>query len=387
MSGPSRRRLFAWLILAAGASVPACASSDGGAEEPSSEGERIYREPVADGNTWACATCHALSEPAEDFRRPAHPIGDAAARPSFKNGQVAELREAVNSCLVEWMNAEPWSADDQRWLELEKFLRAQAPAEAPALSFAIVPPPGDLSGGDRTRGRATFDGACAVCHGDGGIGTNLAPAVAGFALQPKYVAERVRLSGRAMSSVYDGLSGGIMPFWAADRLSDGELRDLVAFLAEGGIAEGGETSSETSSATDAGDDTEGGGTSSPGESSEGGTAHNCPITHDKVGWVAELTEQFHGVGGIAEIVDDCTVVVHGFTYDGAGIDVRLYGGVGGDYDGGYPMTDNLLVPGGYDGVELEAVLPDDKTLDDLDGVSVWCVDVGIDFGSGSFAPP
>ncbi len=36
---------------------------------------------------------------------------------------------------------------------------------------------------------------------------------------------------------------------------------------------------------------------------------------------------------------------------------------------------------------VEEVLADGVTLDQLDGVSVWCVDVGIDFGSGMFSPP
>src|SRR5688572_18858049 len=94
----------------------ACAGQADSEAAEIAEGERIYREPVEDGNTFACATCHALEEPASDFRRPGHPLGDAAARPSFKDGAVTDLREAVNSCLVEWMNAQPWSAPDPRWI-------------------------------------------------------------------------------------------------------------------------------------------------------------------------------------------------------------------------------------------------------------------------------
>ncbi len=66
---------------------------------------------------------------------------------------------------------------------------------------------------------------------------------------------------------------------------------------------------------------------------------------------------------------------------------RRYGGVDGDYDNGFAMTEDLLLPGGYGGVSLEAVGPEGLTLDSLDGISVWCVDVGVDFGSGAFAPP
>jgi hypothetical protein len=190
--------------------------------------------------------------------------------------------------------------------------------------------------------------------------------------------------------VYDGLTGGVMPFWGADRLTDDELRDIVAWLAmDDGVAESG--SSDPDDGGDMGSDSAGDPTGESGESeggeTEGEPPINCPATHERVGWVADLSTAFHDVAGRAEIVDDCTVVIHDFTYDGTGIDVRIYGGVDGDYDNGYAMTDDLLKPGGYDGVLLEAVLPEGRTLDDLDGVSVWCVDVGVDFGSGLFAPP
>ena len=86
----------------------------------------------------------------------------------------------------------------------------------------------------------------------------------------------------------------------------------------------------------------------------------------------------------SEIIDDCTIELREFTYDGAGIDVRLYGGLGGNYDAGFGMGDDLVNPNGYDGVTLYFTLPEGLTMDDLDGVSVWCVDVGVDFGSGTF---
>ncbi|MDH3654684.1 MAG: hypothetical protein OEN21_10485, partial [Myxococcales bacterium] len=82
-------------------------------------GEALYLQPHSDGNTFACASCHALEEPAPDgIRRPGHPIGDAANRPSFKNGQLDVLLDAVNSCRVEWMGAPAFSEADPRWIAL-----------------------------------------------------------------------------------------------------------------------------------------------------------------------------------------------------------------------------------------------------------------------------
>ena len=337
------------------------------APSPTSEGEAVYRNVVEDGNSFSCSTCHALKEPSADgLRRPGHPIGDATRRPSWKNGQLDDMREAVNSCLQEWMNAEPWAADDPRWLALYEFLDGQAALEsAPALSFSIVDPPVELGGGDPDAGRATFNQSCAVCHGQDGAGTNQAPPVVGFGHAPDYTARRVRTSGRLDSPIYPGLSGGVMPFWSAERLSDAELLDLVAYL----------------ELLDAPGDGDGDATTT------GDPGGDCPMTSARIGWTAELSTLFHDVSGTAEIIDDCTVVISSFSYDGTGIDVRVYGAQDGDYDNGYAMTDDLLQPGGYENVTLVAKLPEGRSMDELDGISVWCVDVGVDFGSGMFAPP
>src|SRR5690606_22721219 len=140
--------------------------------------------------TFACATCHALSEPADDgLRRAGHPIGDATARPTYKNGERREMRGAVNSCLTEWMNAAPWTAEDERWIALSGFLEGLAPDEgAEDLSFEIVAPPSAavLTSGDPVAGRATFNATCSVCHAQDGGGSLLAPPIAGFGLDPEY---------------------------------------------------------------------------------------------------------------------------------------------------------------------------------------------------------
>jgi cytochrome c len=211
--------------------LPSC---DGNAdcEQACADGEAAFSEPVEDGNAYSCATCHAIDEPSPDgFRRPGHPVGDAAARPHYKNGQVDELREAVNACLEDWMGAQPWDGDDARWLALEGWLQSHAPAEAQALTIEIVDPPAALDGGDSTVGRDTFNATCAQCHGHDGVGGSLAPSI-GVIVDPALTAERIRRAGPADSPHYEGLLGGRMPFWAADRLGDDELRDILAFLSD-----------------------------------------------------------------------------------------------------------------------------------------------------------
>ena len=153
-----------------------------------------------------------------------------------------------------------------------------------------------------------------------------------------------------------------MPFFSAERLSDDELRDLTAFLL--------------------GHDPP---TAPPPAPPAGGPRRACPSTHPKVGQTTVLSRQAHGVSGKARIVDDCTVELTEFTYDGGGINVRIYGGRGGDYDAGFSMSEaDLRRPTPYDGETVYAQLPAGRTLDDLDGVSVWCVAVGFRFGDGLF---
>jgi mono/diheme cytochrome c family protein len=329
-------------------------------------GEALYVEPHDDGNSFSCQTCHALSEPASDgVRRAGHPLGDAARRATFKNGRLTDLLDAVNSCRVEWMAAPPLEARDPRWSQLRDFLADQAPErDAPPVSFAIVAPPADLSGGDPAAGRALFDTSCSVCHGTGASGTERGPSLDGDLLTADLIGRRVRTSGTEGSPVYDGLTGGRMPFWSAERLSDDELRDLVAFLLD--------------------NDPE---TAPPPPPPGGGPMRACASTHPKVGQTTELSRRAHGVSGKARVVDDCTIELTEFTYDGGGIDVRFYGGLGGDYDNGFSMSEaDQRRDTPYAGETVYAQLPAGRTLDDLDGISVWCVAVGFSFGDGRFGP-
>lgn len=342
--------------------LSACSDSGGTAV---ASGETLYMERHEDGNEFACSTCHALEEPAPDgVRRPGHAIGDAANRPTFKNGQLTEFRDAVNTCRVEWMGATAFAADDARWLALFEYLGAQAGDDpAPPLEYEIVAPPAELDGGDAEDGRDLFNRSCIVCHGQDARGTERGPALRGALLTPELIATRIRTSGLRDSEIYEGLTGGRMPFWSADRVSDTELLDLVAFVL--GV--------------------------DGGEGGEGATANlrDCDATHPNIGQVAELSTFAHRVSGTAVIVDDCTIRIDDFVFDGGGIDVRFYSGLEGNYVDGFSMSEtDLRRPGGYDGTEIVyAQLPEGRTLDELDGISVWCVPVAQSFGDGLFQDP
>jgi len=374
------------------------------------DGRDVYEKPLSDGNTFSCKTCHALSEPSDDgLRRPGHPIGNATHRSHWKQGKVTSFLGAVNSCVTEWMVAPAWDEDDPRYVALHSFLEAQAPAgAAPDLQYSIVSAPKDLSTGDAGRGHMLFNQSCIVCHGADGNGTERGPKVAGSARMPEYVGNRIRRSGSSTSSVYPGLTGGVMPFWADDRLSDAEVSDLVAFVTKpapsqgtagsgGSGAVGDQAGAGGASDTgDAGGTTGGTAGATAGETSGGsggsidvgGAGTGCSATSPRVGWIADLgINTGEGqVSGFVTAIDDCTLELRDFSYDGNGIDVRLYGSQTTAFKPGFSIGPNI-VGKVFNKETLRVTLPPDKKLTDLEWIGIWCVAVGANFGSGQLKPP
>jgi hypothetical protein len=86
------------------------------------------------------------------------------------------------------------------------------------------------------------------------------------------------------------------------------------------------------------------------------------------------------------MIDDCTLELSGFSYDGNGIDVRVYGSKNSNFRPGFSIGPDLFGRH-FDHETLRVQLPAGKTLDDLDWVSIWCVAVGANFGSGPFIAP
>ncbi len=374
------------LALAPCAFFGAC-SSGGSEAQQERTGQQLYSEPLAEGNTFACATCHALSEPAADgLRRPGHAIAGSPRRSSFKNGQVGSFLDAANSCLTEWMTVEiPWTESTPEFRALRDYLMDGDAVGDVTYEISAPPAREALLVGGPERGHDVFHETCVVCHGAEGTGTERAPAIAGLGLDPEYVAERVRLSGRKDSTTYSGLTGGRMPFWSADRLTDTELADITAYLAmsdgTGGAGSGGSGTGGSAGATSTGGSS---GVLSSDPPARLPAARSCDSSHPRVGQTATLIEHYHDVGGTVTIVDDCTLSFSNFTFDATGVNVQFYGGQDGNYVAGRSLSGDLKRSVPYDGANFELTLPEDVTLDDLDGISVWCVPVGVSFGDGSF---
>jgi hypothetical protein len=113
-------------------------------------------------------------------------------------------------------------------------------------------------------------------------------------------------------------------------------------------------------------------------------AASCSKTSAKIGQLANLSTRSHNVKGQAKIIDDCTIEISNFSYDGLGLSkVFVYGGKGGNYAAGFPVGNNLR--GTVFNNQTLKVTMQPGDLDKLDGISIWCADANANFGDGTFA--
>ena len=236
----ARGLVTAALGVALGTSTGAC-----GPQPAEERGQALASDPAlspSPSNVFACTTCHAVADPPESRLYPGYPLRGALNRPSFWGGALHYDLDAVNQCLVDFMRGVALTADDPSGRALLAYLRTLAPAAAgpePARPCTVVrniDPTylAQLPAGDPARGSATYQRACAYCHGsahtgDGRIGPHVSlipeATVASFGATqaPAVLIEKAR-HGR-----YFGISGA-MPFYCAEVLSDGDLADIVAYL-------------------------------------------------------------------------------------------------------------------------------------------------------------
>ncbi|EWH08389.1 hypothetical protein DS2_17647 [Catenovulum agarivorans DS-2] len=108
--------------------------------------------------------------------------------------------------------------------------------------------------------------------------------------------------------------------------------------------------------------------------------------HPSVGQTMVFSNLAHDVSGSAQIVDNCTIRVSAFNYDGGGPAVYFYGGIDGDYrdDGAGFILGEKLNGTVYSGDTIEVTLESATQLDKMNGLSVWCADFNVSFGDGLF---
>ena len=113
---------------------------------------------------------------------------------------------------------------------------------------------------------------------------------------------------------------------------------------------------------------------------------DCGSTSQRIGSTATFSTLAHDVSGVVTIIDDCTLEVTGFNYDGRGPSVYFYAAIDGDY-----LSPEAFVLGDqlngqqFGNQTLQLKLPTNRTLDDINSLSVWCSDFRVSFGNAVFA--
>ena len=106
-----------------------------------------------------------------------------------------------------------------------------------------------------------------------------------------------------------------------------------------------------------------------------------------IGWIAELRTHHHDVAGTAEIIDENTIEIRDFTYDGGGINSRFYLLADGeDFHKDYELTDNL-VGDEYNNDVLTIQIPDQAEFENWNLITLWCVPAAVSFGDAVFKAP
>lgn len=107
---------------------------------------------------------------------------------------------------------------------------------------------------------------------------------------------------------------------------------------------------------------------------------NNTATNPLVGRSAEFSNFAHDISGTLTVLDDRTLEISNFNYDGGGVTVFFYTGLDGDFRNGREIGPQLNGRP-YNDETIILTLPDDITLDDFNGISVWCVPFFADFGN------
>jgi len=114
---------------------------------------------------------------------------------------------------------------------------------------------------------------------------------------------------------------------------------------------------------------------------------NCEQTHNKVGYTGYFSTLAHNVSGKATIIDNCTIRITEFSYDGGGPEVYMYAALDHQYASDSAFSVSQKLNGSvYNNDEFTLRLPDGKSLDNMNGLSVWCVDFNANFGELEFTP-
>lgn len=214
----------------------------------SHEGRLLFHSSGLSTNGTSCIHCHADFDEArrDDGKiRAGHSLYNAATRETWWGQETddpdryADISHAAVVCIEHYMR-NPQNLTAQQHLSLQAYLKAITKRSLRA-PLAITPAAdktgayAGFEGGDRIRGRGLFHAACHVCHPSGNAG--IAPVAIPRGRPPAHYARKIR-EGDGLGSVLAGIdpnaynpdAGQFMPFFGADRLSNQQIRDIIAYI-------------------------------------------------------------------------------------------------------------------------------------------------------------
>ena len=110
--------------------------------------------------------------------------------------------------------------------------------------------------------------------------------------------------------------------------------------------------------------------------------------YPRAGWETHLSQTGHGVKGTATIIDQRTIRLTHFSYDGYAPDMYVYLATNlsnaAFLNSGWTVSPRLARA--YVDETLDVTVPQGQTLDGWTSISIWCRAVQASFGWGSFAP-
>lgn len=236
------RAASALALLACAAAAAACSSGSKTVERPAVErGESLAGDPdfsSSSVNYLACDDCHSRTADEGSRIFPGYPLENSAGRESWWGGYEAQYLGAVDFCFRRFMRGQPLEPGQPKGDALYEYLASISPeTSSPALPLTITRNITLIAGGDAVAGEAIYDAACRHCHGSPSGSGRLDPAITAIDedLFEEYdvlfpgIDHRVVVAEKVRHGSFFGI-GGVMPFFAEERLTDEELASVMTYL-------------------------------------------------------------------------------------------------------------------------------------------------------------
>jgi hypothetical protein len=112
------------------------------------------------------------------------------------------------------------------------------------------------------------------------------------------------------------------------------------------------------------------------------STRSCAADSIKIGYTGTFSTLAHNVSGRATVIDNCTLEISMFNFDGAAPNGQFYAGVNGNFSGSGAFGIGERIDGrSYSNETIVLELPAGQFVDDFDSLSVWCVEFSADFGN------